>query len=425
MIHPTRRDLLKWGATAAGAAIFPAACRSRAWGFDPEREKLPVAAVVTEYRPNSHADVIVGKILEGYRQDGGAGPALRLVSLYVDQVPDGDMSRRLAEKHGFRLAKTIDEAVTLGTGAVQVAGVLSIGEHGNYPVTPDTKQHQYPRRRFFEEITAAFRRCKKSVPVFNDKHLAYRWEDARFMYDTARKMEFPFLAGSSLPVAWRYPPLELPRECEIEAALSIGYGGLEAYGFHALEGHQCMLERRRGGETGVAAVQAVSGGEIRRAESQGRWSSALFAAALRTLPGALQDSDKWSSSENSAVYLLEHRDGLKSAVVMANGLVADFAFAAKLKGRAEPVATRFKLQEGPPFGHFAYLVRAIEQTIHTGKVAYPVERTLLTTGILDRVMHSLAPGGKLLETPELEIAYAPADWPFANRPDSPLTLPND
>jgi hypothetical protein len=425
MIHPTRRDVLKAGAAATLGAILPGADRSVAWEFAPELAKLPVAAVVTVYRPKSHADVILGKILEGYRQDGGPGPALRLVSLYTDQVPADDMSRKLADKHGFRLARTIDEAVTLGTDEVPVAGVLSIGEHGDYPITPDTKQHQYPRRRFFEEITAAFRRCQKSVPVFNDKHLAYRWEDARFMFDTARKMEFPFLAGSSVPVAWRVPPLDLARDCEIEAALTIGYGGFEAYGFHALEAHQCMIERRRGGETGLASVRAVTREAIRTAEAEGRWSSDLFTAALKTLPGALQDSDKWSSNGDSAVYLLRHRDGLQSAVVMANGLAADFACAVKLKGRPEPLATRFKLQEGPPFGHFAYLVRAIEQTVHSGKAVYPVERTLLTTGILDRVMHSLAQGGKLAETPELDITYAPADWPFANHPSSPLTLPND
>jgi len=424
MSRLTRREALQTGAVAAMGAVLPAA-PSPLFGYPANREKLPVAAVVTEYRKNSHADVIVGKILEGWRQDGGPGPDLRLVSLYVDQVPDGDMSRQLAEKHGFRIAKTIDEAVTLGTDQVPVAGVLSIGEHGNYPATPDTKQVQYPRRRFFEEITTAFRRCQKAIPVFNDKHLAYRWEDAKFMVDTARKMETPFLAGSSVPVAWRYPPLELPRDCEIESALTIGYGGLEAYGFHALEAHQCMLERRRDGETGVAAVQAVTKQEIRKAQTEGRWSSALFAAALKTLPGGLVDSDKWSSSEESAVYLLHHRDGLQSAVVMANGLAADFAFAVKLKGKDEPLATRFKLQEDAPFCHFAYLLRAIEHTFHTVKAPYPVDRTLLTSGILDRVMHSLAQGGKLLETPELDIRYKPADWPYANHPDSPLTLPND
>src|SRR5262245_20467817 len=101
-----------------------------------ERKPLPVAAVVTEYRPNSHADVIVGKILSGYDQQGGQGPALKLVSLFTDQVPKSDISRELAEKHGFKIAKTIDEALTHGTNKLQVAGVLSIGEHGEYPQTP-------------------------------------------------------------------------------------------------------------------------------------------------------------------------------------------------------------------------------------------------------------------------------------------------
>ena len=423
MTSLNRRDLLKAGLSTALGAALPTA--SSALGFAPTREKLPVAAVVTAYRKNSHADVIVGKILRGFQQDGGNGPDLRLVSLFTDQVPTDDLSRELAGKYGFRLAKSIDEAISLGTDNVQVAGVLSIGEHGDYPFTPDTKQHQYPRRRFFDEIVATFRRCGKTVPVFNDKHLSYRWEDARVMVETAKKMNFPFLAGSSVPVAWRDPALELPRDCEIEAALSVGYGGLESYGFHALEAHQCMIERRRGGETGVVAVQAVTGGEIRKAESAGLWSSELFAAALKRLPGAPQDSDKWTAKNNSAVYLLQHRDGLKSAVVMANGLARGQSMAVKLKGRTEPLATAFKLQESAPFGHFAFLLRAIEETIHSGRAAYPVERTLLTTGILDRVMQSLAQDGRRLETPELAVSYQPNDWPYANHPQSTLTLPND
>lgn len=422
MTSLNRRDVLKAGLSTALGAAIPA---SAALGFAPAREKLPVAAVVTVYRKNSHADVIVGKILEGFQQDGGQGPDLRLVSLFTDQVAKGDLSRELAEKHGFRIAKSIDEAITLGTDKVQVAGVLSIGEHGDYPFTPDTKQHQYPRRRFFDEIAATFRRCGKVVPVFNDKHLSYRWEDARVMVETAKKMNFPFLAGSSVPVAWREPPLELPRDCEIEAALTIGYGGLESYGFHALEAHQCMIERRRGGETGVTSVQAVTGDEIRKAESADLWSSELFAAAMKQLPGAPQDSDKWITKNNSAAYLLQHRDGLKSAVIMANGLARAQAIAVKLKGRAEPLATWFKLQNGAPYGHFAFLLHAIEETIHSGRAVSPIERTLLTTGILDRVMHSLAQEGQRLETPELAVSYQPSDWPFANHPRSTLTLPSD
>ena len=423
--RPTRRDLLKAGAAAAAGVMLPGAFDGRSWGVNSGREKLPVAAVVTVYHQMSHADVLVGKILEGWQQDGGPGPDLRLASLYVDQIGEGDLSRGLAEKHGFRLARTIDEAVTLGTDQVQVAGVLSIGEHGDYPTVPETGQVMYPRRRFFDEIAAAFRRCGRAVPTFNDKHLSYRWEDAKHMFDTARAMDFPLIAGSSVPVAWRYPQLQLPRDSEIEAALTIGYSGLESYGFHTLEAHQAMIERRLGGETGLASVQAVTGENVALAEAAGDWSGALFAAALRQMPGSPSDSRDWISNPASAAFLLRHRDGLKSACIMANGLAAEFAFAAKLVGREEPVATWFKLQPGAPFGHFAYLLRAIEHTIHTGQAAYPAERTLLTSGALDRVMQSQAQGGKLLETPELEVVYEAADWPYANHPDSPLTLPSD
>ena len=421
----TRRDILKACLAGAVASTVPQPFSLFADQKARPRRRLPVAAVVSVYTPSSHADVIVGKILEGYQQDGGRGPDLEVVSVFTDQVPAEDMSREKAVKHGFRISPTIRDALTLGSDQLQVAGVLCIGEHGDYPRTPDTEQKMYPRRRFFDEVVDVFRDCGEVVPVFNDKHLGYRWEDATAMVETARQLEIPFLAGSSLPVAWRMPALELPRDCEIEAALTIGYGGFEDYGFHALEAHQCLLERRGGGETGVAAVRTVRGDMIRKSELAGDWSPELFAAARRQMPSAPEDTLAWKPSSEAAAYLIEHRDGLRSAVVMANGLAGHFSTALLIRGRTEPVGTWFKLQEGPPFGHFAYLVRAIEETFHTGKSAYPVERTLLTTGILDRVMHSLASEGQRFETPELAVNYAAAEWPFANQPDSPLHLPND
>ncbi len=391
-----------------------AAAHSQAMAWVPE--DLPVAAVVTEYRDTSHADVIVGKILNGFDQRGGPGPALKLVGIYTDQVPASDLSRALAEKYRFRIARSIDEALTLGSDRLQVAGVLSIGEHGDYPATPDTGQTTYPRRRFFDEIVACFRRVGQSVPVFNDKHLSYRWSDAKSMVETARQMRFPLMAGSSLPVAWRRPALTLPIGCEIESALAIGYGGHEAYGFHALETLQCLVERRAGGETGVRAIEVLQGDAIAAALATGGWSEELFAAALKTTPGSpapdLQRLDK-----SAAFFQIEYRDGLKATVAMANGLVGQFAFAARLKGQTNPVASWFELEEGKPFGHFGYLIRAIDQMIHTGRPAYPVERTLLTTGILDAVMHSLAEQGRRRETPELDVRYEPTEWPFANQDD--------
>lgn len=383
-------------------------------GFE-GRKKLPVAAVVTVYHRNSHADVIVGKILDGFRQDGGEGPDLELVSLYVDQSPARDMSRGLAQKHGFPIVDTIDEAITLGTDDVQVAGVLSIGEHGNYPGAADTGQKMFPRRRLFDGIAQTFKRCGKVVPVFSDKHLAWNWTDAWHMHQTAREMKIPFMAGSSLPVAWRRPAVSLPMGCEIEEAIAVGYGGLESYGFHALETLQCMVERRRDGETGVASVQTVQGDAIVETINSGRCSRELLNAALAKQPRSVPENWTERLGKNAAIYLMDYRDGLKASVAMLSGVSSQFLFAAKLKGQSDPIAIWFELEEDAPYGHFAWLLRAIEHMIHTGQPAYPVERTLLTTGVLDSVMHSLAWQGARISTPHLNVEYEPVDWTFARR----------
>jgi hypothetical protein len=358
--------------------------------------------------------LFVTKLLEGWNHDGGDGPALKLAGLYTDQEPKNDLSRELSRKHGFPIFDSIEEAITLGTGRVQVAGVLSIGEHGDYPYTPDTNQHMYPRRRFFDQIVAALKKGGRIVPVFNDKHLAYRWDDAKHMFDAAQKLKIPFLAGSSVPVAWRVPPLTLPLGCELTEAIATGSGGLESYGFHALEALQCMVERRKGGETGVAAVQAVQGAAIAEAEKAGRWSRELLLAAAasgadRANPPGRQDD----LGDGAVFYLIEYRDGLKAAVAMRTSIAKEFSFACRMKGDSKVVAATMRLDETAPFAHFAHLLKAVEHTIHTGKPAYPVERTLLTTGMLDAIMHSLAENGKRIETPHLAIRYTPVDWPFA------------
>jgi hypothetical protein len=381
-----------------------------------------VAAAVTVYTHWSHADVILSKLLEGYLHDGGAKPNLQLVSLFVDQFPEKEMSRDLAKKHGFKLCGSIAEALTLGGKELAVDGVICIGEHGKYP-TNAHDQILYPRRRFFEEVTKTFEKCKKSVPVFNDKHLAATWEDAKWMYDRARELFIPFLAGSSLTLTWRKPPLTLPKNCDIVEALQIGYGPVEGYGFHALEGLQCMVERRKGGETGVKAVQCLAVEEMWKAADAGRWSKVLQEAALKLVPAhATADiREATAKTKDACVFLIEYRDGLKAAVLIPNGWIYEgdggaFTFAAAVKGQDKPAATQFYMQQPDPFGHFAYLVRAIESLIQTGHAPYPIERTLLTTGILDAAMTSRADKNRRIETPHLAIKYTPTEWPYATDP---------
>jgi hypothetical protein len=388
--------------------------------------KKKVAALVTMYNHHSHADMILGKILDGYDYRGGPGPNLQIVSMYVDQFPADDWSRGLAKKHGFTIAPTIEGALTLGGASLAVDGVLIIGEHGKYP-TNAKGQILYPRRRFFEETTNAFVKYKKTVPVFNDKHLAASWTDAKWMYDRARELFVPLLAGSSLPLTWRRPVLQWPLGCEPLAAVSIGYGPIEGYGFHALEGLQCIVERRRGGETGVQAVQYLEGEEMWRAMDQGRWSKPVLEAALKLLTAHANGDYRTVTAKvaDAAVFLIEYRDGLRATVPMLNGYVYEgdggsFIFAGQLKGQERPTATLFYQQLFDPFGHFAYQVKAIESLMQTGHAGYPVERTLLTTGMLDGLHTSKAEKNRRVETPHLAIRYQPTDWPFATDAVPPL-----
>src|SRR5438046_1680933 len=121
------------------------------------QERLPrVAVITTVWRHNSHADVLGSRLVQGYTLDGqGEFPKLKLVSAYVDQFPDNDMSRGLAKEHGFTIYDSVAGALTLGGDKLAVDGVLLICEHGDYPRS-NTGSIQYPKRRLFGEIVKVF-----------------------------------------------------------------------------------------------------------------------------------------------------------------------------------------------------------------------------------------------------------------------------
>ena len=121
---------------------------------------------MTEYRHNSHADVIVSRLLLTDMLDGtGRDSPLKLASLYTDQKPANDISRLLAASHRFPIKSKIADALTLGTGKLAVDGVLLVAEHGDYPFSA-TGNHQYPKRRFWDETIRVFRESGRVVPVF-------------------------------------------------------------------------------------------------------------------------------------------------------------------------------------------------------------------------------------------------------------------
>ena len=228
-------------------------------------------------------------------------------------------------------------------------------------------------------------------------------------------MNVPFMAGSSLPVSFRKPSISVPMSCEIEAAVGIGYDGLDIYGSHALDSYQCIIERRNGAKTAVKSVQFLEGDAVGKVLADGLVSRSLFDAAMSVVPQAKGNVSNLQAPREGLI-LFQCEDGFRGAQFMLQS-VNRTAVAVKLKGQKKPVATQFEERNEPRHPHFAYLLKGIEQMVHTGRPAYPAERAVLTSGILDRAIQSRALGGRKLETPELAILYQPVDYPHAPQPD--------
>ncbi len=405
----TRREFIG-AATSAGLAAAASAQTTQ-----PKR----IAIITTIYRYLSHGQHMGDRFLVGYPYEGAWHmPDMKVVSLYVDQKPDGDLSGARANEFGFKVYQTIAETLRCGGDKLAVDAVLTIGEHGEYPRN-EKGQILYPRYEFFEQCVKVFEKDGRVVPYYNDKHLSYSFDKAKMMVETSRRMKFPMLAGSSLPVTWRLPAIDLPLGCRIEEALMVGEGGSDPMDFHALEGLQCMVERRGHGETGVKAVQMIEGDAVWKAGQDGRYSKDLLIAALSRSDtplgpsvddGRTQDlvgsGELYKLAKNPAAYFIEYRDGLRATLLMLNGALKDFNFAARLQGTGQ-ASTQFLLTPEPNVTYSACLMHKVEEMFATGAAPYPVDRTLLVSGILESCLTSKVQGHTRLETPHLNVAYKP------------------
>jgi hypothetical protein len=259
--------------------------------------------------------------------------------------------------------------------------------------------------------------------VFIDKHLSDNWEDARAIYDSARELKIPLMAGSSVPSTWREPAADVQHDARIGEIVAFTYGSTDAYGFHGLEAVQALAEQRRGGETGVRSVQCLVGDDAWRAVDEHRLDPELFEAALRRVPGY----DRGKTLDRKAVQepklmIVEHEDGLKVFLLELNGAVGSWAAAWRYQDNRRIESTRFRTQDARPAAHFTELVHGIERMMLTGEPSWPVERTLLTSGTLDALLRSQAEGGRAVATPHLHVAYR-SRWRWKQPPPPPPDRP--
>lgn len=420
-----RRQFNSFLGTGLAGAALPGWSSALFAVEDKPRKKM--AIICTHWIMQSHAQHMGDRFLTGYPLKGRwHRPPLEVVSVYVDQKPEKDQSEARAKEYGFKIYPSIAEALCRGGDKLSVDAVLIIGEHGKYPLS-EFGQIKYPRYEFFKAVTDVFRKSGKTAPVFNDKHLSWNFEWAKEMVTISKELKFPFLAGSSLPVTWRMPDIELPLNSEPEEILVVAFGNVDIYDFHALETLQCVAERRKGGETGVKWLQATRGDGVWKMLEAGSWDGGgwnpvLFESCLsrsQTLGQAREGfghrypdlADMQKLVSEPVAYRFQYNDGLKATMLLMNGLVKDFNCAVKLKGQSKPWSTLFYLPPQPNVVYSAALMSKAEETFLTGKAPYPVERTLLTGGLVSAGMESLHKHGQRLETPHLAVSYQPPKEP--------------
>jgi hypothetical protein len=220
------------------------------------------------------------------------------------------------------------------------------------------------------------------------------------MVEISKELKFPMLAGSTIPVSWRIPAIDTPYGVKQKYAVGISFSGLDIYGFHLLDGLQAVVERRKGGETGVRAVQCLEGQDCWNYIEQNEWVKRLFDQAISHSETRVS-GDMKEIVKNPSVFIIDYNDGLKAAAFLLTGLLQDFTYAIDIEGEQKPFSTLMKLQAGKPHYHFGCLVKNMEIMFKTGKAPYPVERTMLSSGILDFALESRILGHKIVETPEL------------------------
>ncbi len=392
---------------ALGSEVAAAA---RSSGPSRPVSKPRLAVILTQYGATSHGVCYCTKFLEGKQYDDHyEPPRCEVVAIHLKEISEDDVGVATAKKHNVPMYPSVATALCRGVDTLAVDGVVIIGEHGTYSLN-EKGQQLYPRREIFDQVIGVFRQSGRIVPVFNDKHMSWNWAWAKYMWRTIRQMHIPWMAGSSLPFAKYEPLVPLPHGTPLDTVVAVGYGGFESYGFHALETGQHIVERRAGGETGVASVGVLRGADVWRAHEAGAWPRDIADAALASVKKPRGRPQDYTSEVYA--YDIQYRDGQRMVVLLANGYCEEFSFAYRKRGGKEIVAASYFLDPVPRLKHFSSTVRALEEMYLTGKPsAASGPRTYLTTGILAYAVECRYRGIPQIATPDLDISYRPMPVP--------------
>ncbi|MCX6381793.1 MAG: hypothetical protein NT023_20350 [Armatimonadetes bacterium] len=406
----TRRELLAIGAGATLGMNMNLPTDGTISGVTrPPKHRPRIAVLLTQYAAGSHGVCYCTKLLEGKQfDDHYEAPLCDVASIHLMEIAKNDVGVDTAKRHNVKMYPSIATALCCGGDTLAVDGVAIIGEHGNYPVN-EKEQMLYPRREMFDQVVNVFRQSGRVVPIFNDKHLSWNWEWAKYMWRTIQEMKIPYMAGSSLPFAKYTPFVPLPRGQKLDHVIAIGYGGFESYGFHSIETGQFVVEKREGGEKGVKWIQFYSGKAVWEAMNAGVFPKDIAEAAFSKT--WKPNGKPYDFTHEVFAYDIEYLDGQRLTVLMPNGYCQEFGFAYRVQGESEIVASSYMLDDLPRLKHFSATTRALEEMYISGKPTAPSSRCVLTTGILAYGIESKVRGGVKIYPKDLKIAYQPLATP--------------
>ena len=358
-----------------------------------------IAFLLEEFELGSPAQQLLDRFLLGYPQDGVWHTLTDCqVSVHLSSGQGTDELRRRADDFGLVRERSVATACSDADAIVVISqGDGAVANEGL--------------------IISALEQASAPAGCFVHGALANSLAEAKKLRRLADSRNIPLLAGTPLPVTWRLPQRDLPPNTPLKEALIIVQGQSPAAELHALEGLLPVIERRSHGESGIRRLRYLEGNEVWEAGKRGLWSGPLLAAAISrsntpqgdpVRDGRTQDLVGLGLvpklARNPRGWLIEHGDKLRSTILVLDGVIADYCFAVETTD-GEVISAQIYRPPAPPDHQYSRLAVTLEEFFRTGLRPWPWQRNILIAGFLEAAHTSADPSEKVIETPELVIAY--------------------